>query len=79
MNKSSVLLVDDQFSFEKFVTKFKYMISVSVFTKLPMNIIIRCLNKACDCLAPKGIYYAKFFQPPKSACLDTILQEPGGI
>lgn len=77
--KKPLLLVDDFFSFEKFNSKFDFMISVSVFTHLPMNIIVRCLKKAGESLAPDGLYYATFFEAPSGAHLDTILQQPGGI
>lgn len=77
--KQPRLLVDDQFRLDKFGEKFDFMLSVSVFTHLPMNIIIRCLSMAARELKPQGVYYATFFQAPRSAHLENIAQEPGGI
>jgi cyclopropane fatty-acyl-phospholipid synthase-like methyltransferase len=79
VKKKPNLIVDDKFSFNKFEAKFDFMVSVSVFTHLPMNIIIRCLNKAKESLAPNGVYYSTFFQAPKSSHLETIKQQPGNI
>jgi len=73
------LLVDNHFRLDKFVEKFDYMLSVSLFTHLPMNIIIRCLSMARRELKPEGVYLATFFEAPHSAHLDKIAQEPGGI
>ena len=78
-NKHPNLIVDDKFSFDKFNSKFDFMISVSVFTHLPMNIIVRCLNNARESLSPNGLYYATFFEAPNSAHLETVFHEPGGI
>ncbi len=77
--KNPNLIVDDKFSFDRFSEKFDFMVSVSVFTHLPMNIIVRCLNKARESLATNGIYYSTFFQAPTSSHLDEINQQPGGI
>ena len=78
-DKLPTLLVDNNFHLDKFGEKFDYMVSVSLFTHLPMNIIIRCLSMARRELKPKGIYYATFFEAPHSVHLDKITQEPGGI
>lgn len=79
INKRLNLIVDDKFSFERFGSKFDFMVSVSVFTHLPMNIIVRCLNKARDNLAPNGVYYSTFFQAPNPSHLESIIQKPGDI
>lgn len=78
-HKHSNLIVDDKFSFEKFNVKFDFMVSVSVFTHLPMNIIVRCLTKARENMAPNGVYYSTFFQAPYSSHLKEIKQQPGGF
>lgn len=78
-NKNANLIVDDKFSFDRFGTKFDFMISVSVFTHLPMNIIVRCLTKARENLNVNGKYFATFFGAPSSAHLDPIRQQPGDI
>ena len=40
-DKTPHLLVDDQFSIDKFGEKFDFMLSISLFTHLPINNIIR--------------------------------------
>ena len=79
MGKQPALLVDNHFRLDIFGEKFDYMLSVSLFTHLPMNIIIRCLSKARSELKPEGVYFATFFEAPFSAHLDRITQDPGGI
>jgi cyclopropane fatty-acyl-phospholipid synthase-like methyltransferase len=78
-DKKPTLIVDNKFSFNKFETKFDFMISVSVFTHLPFNIIVHCLSKARESLLPDGVYYATFFQAPTSAHLEQIKQKRGVI
>jgi cyclopropane fatty-acyl-phospholipid synthase-like methyltransferase len=78
-NKNPKLIVDDKFSFDRFGKKFDFMVSVSVFTHLPMNIIVECLTKVRESLATNGIYYTTFFQAPTSLHLEKIKQQPGGI
>lgn len=78
-DKNPNLLVDDKFSFDKFYSRFNFMVSISVFTHLPMNIIIRCLKKSRGSLAKDGVYYATFFQAPVSACIEKLNQQPGGV
>jgi len=78
-DKLPTLLVDDHFRLDKFGEEFDYMVSVSLFTHLPMNIIIRCLSMASRVLKSNGIFFATFFEAPGSAHLDKIVHEPGGI
>ncbi len=77
--KQPTLLVDDQFNLAKFDEKFDFMISVSVFTHLPINMIVRCLNEVAKHLKPKGVYYSTFFQAPKSVYINELEHQPGGI
>lgn len=77
--KQPILLVDNQFRLEKFGEKFDFMVSISLFTHLPMNIIIRCLSKAKTHLKPEGIYFSTFFEAPRSAYLEKLVQVPGEI
>lgn len=79
IQKEPFLIADDNFSVEKFQKKFKFVISVSLFTHLPINMIVRCLSKVRDNLAINGKYYSTFFESPYSACLDQIIQQPGNI
>lgn len=78
-HKRANLLVDDKFLIEKFNLKFKFMVSISLFTHLSMNLIVRCLNEVKRNLAPDGVYYSTIFVSPTSANTDTLLQEPGNI
>lgn len=75
-HKDCHLLVDDKFKISRFQTEFDFMISVSVFTHLPMNSIIRCLDEVRQTLTPAGVYYATFFEAPNSAHLEIIHQTP---
>jgi cyclopropane fatty-acyl-phospholipid synthase-like methyltransferase len=77
--KKPKLIVDDAFLISKFGTKFDFMVSVSLFTHLPFNIIVRCLNRARENLLPHGIYYSTYFQAPTPSHLEPIRQEPGDI
>lgn len=78
-HKNPNLMVDDKFAFGEFYTKFDFMISISVFTHLPMNIIVRCLSNARENLALDGIYYATFFEAPASSYLESLKHQPGDI
>ncbi|MFO8086096.1 MAG: class I SAM-dependent methyltransferase [Desulfobacterales bacterium] len=77
-HKHPRLLVDDQFRLDKFNQNFDFMVSVSLFTHLSMNIIIRCLSEAQKHLKPGGVYFSTFFQASKSAYLEK-LHQTGGI
>ena len=79
MQKEPLLIVDDNFNVEKFQKKFKFAISVSLFTHLPINMIVSCLNKVRENLAINGKYYSTFFESPYSAYLDQIIQQPGDV
>lgn len=79
LSKKANLLVDDSFAFSKFGVKFDYMVSISVFTHLPMNIIIRCLKNVKENLSPEGVYYSTFFLAPESVHLDKLRHDPGNI
>jgi len=77
--KNANLLLDDRFEMSRFGTKFDYILSVSVFTHLFSNHIVRCLVEARKALAPGGQMLATFFNAPSSAHLEPITHEPGGI
>ena len=77
--KKPHLLVDDKFAIAQFQQQFDFMLSVSVFTHLPMNIIIRCLSEVAKNLTPQGKYYSTFFAAPNSAHTAQIAHQPGGI
>ena len=77
--KNPQLLVNDKFEIERFGQQFDFMLSISVFTHLPMNMIIRCLSEVQKNLTANGKYYSTFFVAPSSAHTKSILHQPGGI
>ena len=72
------LLVDGSFQINKFNMKFDFMVSVSLFTHLPMNNIIRCLSAVKSNLKPDGVYFSSFWEAPAQAYLENI-QFPEGV
>ena len=78
-NKQPILLVDDQFRLDRFNENFDFIVSISLFTHLPMNIIIRCLSQVKKTLKVNGSYFSTFFQAPNSVYLEQIHQQPNGI
>ena len=77
--KAPHLLVSDRFAIENFSEKFDFMLSISLFTHLPANNIIRCLTEARKSLKPQGKYFSTFFQAPTSAYLEKLLHQPGNV
>jgi hypothetical protein len=73
------LLVDDSFSIDKFGCKFDYIFSLSLFTHLPFNMIVRCLVQVKKHLNTKGTYYSTFFEAQSSAHITPVKQMPGNI
>lgn len=61
LHKNANLLVDDNFDFNTFNSRFDYMIAFSLFTHLHMNLIIKCLKSAYNNLNINGSLYATFF------------------
>ena len=78
-DKTPHLLVDDQFSIDKFGEKFDFMLSISLFTHLPINNIIRCLAEVKKNLKPQGKYFSTFFQAPNPVYLEKLLHQPGNV
>ena len=77
--KNPHLLVNENFEIAQFQQHFDFMLSISLFTHLPINIIVRCLSEVQKNLAPHGKYYSTFFAAPSSAHTAQITHEPGGI
>jgi len=77
-HKHPKLLVDDKFRIERFNVEFDFMISVSLFTHLPMNIIVRCLSEVKKHLKPGGVYFSTIFEAPETAHID-IVCHPSGV
>jgi SAM-dependent methyltransferase len=61
---SACLMQDDAFRFGRFGQQFDFALAQSVFTHLPLNVIMRCLAEIERVLRPKGRFYATFFQHP---------------
>lgn len=78
-DKNPHLLVSDSFQINKFDMQFDFMVSVSLFTHLPMNNIIRCLSAVRDSLKPDGVYYSTFWEAPSPAYLKNIRFSEGVI
>lgn len=76
--KSPRLAVDDQCRVGLFGLRFEYAISISVFTHLPMDTIVRCMSNVAAVLAPGGHYYASYFEAPRAATLEPR-HHPEGI
>jgi cyclopropane fatty-acyl-phospholipid synthase-like methyltransferase len=79
LDKEPTLWVSDQFEVGQGGVQFDYALAISVFTHLYTNHIGLCLKKVKDALAPKGKFYATFFQAPDPLHLAAIHHESGGI
>jgi SAM-dependent methyltransferase len=68
----------ENFDFASLGVKVDYALAQSVFSHLPLNVIIRCVLNADRVLAPEGKFYATFFQStgPKFH-LDPFVQRHG--
>lgn len=77
--KKPNLLLNSGFEFNQFGVKFDFMISVSVFTHLSTNIILRCLARVAENLTSSGKYFSTFFISEKSLELKPIKHQPGSI
>lgn len=79
VDKAPCLLIDENFTFQRFGKQFDYLISVSLFTHLPFNNIVKCLRRAREVLKPEGVYFATYFEAPEPAWLEPVTQEPGNV
>ena len=77
-DRDPVLIEDAQFEVARFDRQFEWAMAQSVFTHLPINLVILCLAKVAEVLTPKGRFYATFFRAPRPACLETLVHQPGG-
>jgi len=78
-HRRAKLLVNADFDLSPFGTTFDYGLALSVFTHIPFNSIVRCLSRVRAVLAPRGRFFATFFQSPRSAYLEPLVHERGGI
>ena len=72
------LIEDADFEVARFGRRFEWGMAQSVFTHLPMNLVIVCLAKVRAVLSSGGRFYATFFRAPHPACLETLVHQPGG-
>jgi SAM-dependent methyltransferase len=79
ISKQPDLRVSDRFDIAQFGVQFDYALAISVFTHLYVNHIGRCLAEVKKALAPRGKFFATFFQAPSPLHLATITHRPGGI
>jgi SAM-dependent methyltransferase len=77
--KAPRLLLDDGFRSVRFQQPFDFMLSVSLFTHLPMNHILRCLRESREALKPGGVYYATYFEAPAPLWLEPLPHRVGGV
>lgn len=78
-SKKPNIILNSGFEFDRFKVKFDYMLSVSLFTHLPVNIILRCLANVSKNLTLEGKYFATFFISEKSLELQSLRHQPGNI
>lgn len=78
-DKAPQLLLDDGFRSSRFGQQFDFMVSVSLFTHLPINHILRCLRESRDALKPDGVYYATYFEAPAPLWLAPLPHPVGGV
>tara|TARA_R110000737_G_scaffold332699_1_gene349764 strand:- start:9201 stop:9872 length:672 start_codon:yes stop_codon:yes gene_type:complete len=79
IDKQPLLLVSKNFELNKFECKFKFMISVSLFTHLPINMILRCLVNVKSQLTNEGSYYSSFFEVANDLELSEYKHDTGGF
>jgi 2-polyprenyl-3-methyl-5-hydroxy-6-metoxy-1,4-benzoquinol methylase len=60
--KSSNFIIDENFEYEKWGGNFDYIISISLFTHLPISKIKRCLDAVSNAISQEGKYFASFFR-----------------
>lgn len=78
-NKNPTLIQDEDFDFGKVGRKADLALAVSLFTHLPVNIIIRCLLSLRPHLSKDGAFHATFFECPEGQVLKSIEQFPGKL
>jgi hypothetical protein len=62
LSKEPVISLTDSFDFAAFQRQFEYVWAFSLFTHLPVNSIIRCVMNVGKVLAPRGKFFATFFE-----------------
>ena len=76
----SHLAASADFDASDFGQTFDYVLSVSVWTHLPLSAVEESMRKVADVLAPTGRFYATYFRCPEEAPLSTpIVQYAEGM
>ena len=79
-NQNVHILCRDDFRFSVFNSKFDFALAQSVFTHLPWNRILLCLEEMKKVLAPFGRFYATFFEDLDGNMISKpLVHKPGGI
>ena len=60
--KSSNFIIDENFEYKKWGGNFDYIISISLFTHLPISKIKKCLHAVSNTISPEGKYFTSFFR-----------------
>ena len=77
--KKPRLVAEGDFKFEVFERKFDFMLSVSVFSHLPYNSIIRCLVNVRKHLKEDGTYFSSYFEVEQTAHLESFTHPSGNV
>ncbi|WP_196161773.1 class I SAM-dependent methyltransferase [Reinekea sp. G2M2-21] len=77
-DKDPYLIVNDQFLIGNIKKRFKYIISVSLFTHLTLDAIDSCLKLVREYLSSSGTYFSSFFLAPSPQYSDSITQDKKG-
>lgn len=78
-NKRIHTVLTETFDMSSFDTKMDFILSVSLFTHLPMSMILLCLRQVRQSLKPDGQYFTTYFNAPHSVYTKAITHEPGNI
>jgi cyclopropane fatty-acyl-phospholipid synthase-like methyltransferase len=78
-NKYPDLIHEQNFKIEKKNDGFDFVLSISLFTHLPIHLIEVCLKSVVSILAEKGFFYSSFFEVADENLCGPILHNPGNI
>lgn len=74
------LVCSGEFEFDKFKTKFDVAIAQSLFTHLPFNHIRHCLTNLAPVMEIGGVFFATFFELPRSSPITaSFTHSPGDV
>ncbi len=79
LEKQAQLAISQNFDLGQFGRRFEYVLALSVFPHLVRDEICRCLVAVRRVLAPRGQFFATFFEAPPGGDRQSIVHQPGGI